>query len=185
MAPCTLHAQAQAASTLCCRMDAAKAAQFSMRGATPQEEQALLKHAQALVEEPEEEQESAAHAGRKHAQQGPASKGAGKAAGNRKGTKQQEGAQRRTAKKQAPPAFANGAALPDPQGVTSGLGASRWQQPSANQEATAASSFDAGLLDLQVCPVLACHTGQDQTNHPGNHPARAQQPVQCMTTCFS
>ncbi len=96
-------------------MDAAKAAQFSMRGATPQEEQALLKHAQALVEEPEEEQVSAAHAGRKHAQQGAISQGAGKAAGKGKGTKQREGGQRRTAKKQAPPAFANGAALPDMQ----------------------------------------------------------------------
>ena len=150
-ASCTLHAQPQVALTLCCRMDAGKAAQFSMRGATPQEEQALLKHAQALVEEPEDEQGSAAHAGRKHAQQGPVSKGAGKAAGKGKGTKQQEGGQRQTAKKQAPPAFANGAELQDLQGVPSGLGASRWQQPIASKEAMAACSFDAGLLDLPIC----------------------------------
>ena len=156
MATCTLHARSQTASTLCCRMDAAKAAQFSMRGATPQEEQALLKHAQALVEEPEEEKESAAHAGRKHAQQGPVSKGAkgaGKAAGKGKGTKQQGVGQRRTAKKQAPPAFANGAALPDLQGVPSELGAGRWRQPFANKEAMAACFFDAGLLYLPICTV--------------------------------
>eukprot|EP00891_Asterochloris_glomerata_P002772 jgi/Astpho2/2772/gw1.00050.23.1_t len=61
---------------------------------------------------------SAAHAGRKHAQQGAISKGAGKAAGKGKGTKQREGGQRRTAKKQAPPAFANGAALPDMQSTS-------------------------------------------------------------------
>ena len=141
----------------CCRMDAAKAAQFSMRGATPQEEQALLKHAQALVEEPDEEQAAAAHAGRKHAQQGPVHKGAGKAAGTGKGTKQREKGQRRTAKKQAPPAFANGAALPKLHGILSGLGAGRWQQPVANKDAMAASPFDAGLQDLQICIVLACH----------------------------
>ena len=180
MATCTLHAQSQSASTLCCRMDAAKAAQFSMRGATPQEEQALLKHAQALVEEPEEEQGSAAHAGQKHAQQGPVSKGAkgaGKAAGKGKGTKQQGVGQRRTAKKQAPPAFANGATLPDLQGfrlslVQAGGGSPlptkrQWRPASLMQACCTCRSALSGLLN----------PNKDEIIHPRNHAARAQQQI--------